>query len=671
MIINRLTLHNFRQFYGTQTLEFGNQSNNQLVTIILGENGRGKTGVYRAILFALYGDLLLEQDSSDSEVILTNIKALQEDYNNEHKGVVCKVSLDFHHEREHFLIERSIYSIMENNEKVIERLKDVKLYHYEQEKMIHDEDQINQMINKMLDARVKNYFFFDGERIERLTRASLQQRNEIATGIKNLLKIDHLLKTKDVLVHVQKQVTKELQKHSTGEYQKKLKEKLRLDEELEKNRKEKSQLFQQLSSVEASIISIDEKLNMFQEKIDEIGKRKELENRYEKVQQEYEYAFQRLQEFNSTLQLMLSKDSLYAVKSQIDILLGEESEKSFVSLELIEQILRDFTCICGTTFTEGSKEYDALKGLQRAVEYKLEKADYLELKANIMRLIGFLEDKDKHLQYLLESVNQKEQELEEIRSQIEYINQQLKDTKIEDLDQINAQRERLVQQKIEIGVQIRQLDEDYETLQAKREQSNLALRDLKVKSGVHQQLIRKQEEVTKAIKVIDELIQQFEKDVISDLEITSTQNLHYILDDSGRMNIKQVKVLPDYSLEVVNHFGQPFLANISQGQRQVLSLSFITALAQVAGGTETLEMPLFMDTPFGRLSGKHQMNLLSFIPKVCSQWILLVTDKEFGENEKRCFLKQGQVGKFYVLESVEPGVTQIIERSLEMTNVTM
>ncbi|MGG1558229.1 AAA family ATPase, partial [Geobacillus thermoleovorans] len=96
MIINRLILHNFRQFYGTQILEFGNQLNNQLVTIILGENGRGKTGVYRAILFALYGDLLLEQDSSDSEVILTNIKALQEDYNNEHKGVVCKVSLDFH-----------------------------------------------------------------------------------------------------------------------------------------------------------------------------------------------------------------------------------------------------------------------------------------------------------------------------------------------------------------------------------------------------------------------------------------------------------------------------------------------------------------------------------------------------------------------------------------------
>jgi DNA sulfur modification protein DndD len=69
-----------------------------------------------------------------------------------------------------------------------------------------------------------------------------------------------------------------------------------------------------------------------------------------------------------------------------------------------------------------------------------------------------------------------------------------------------------------------------------------------------------------------------------------------------------------------------------------------------------------MDTPFGRLSGKHQNNLLDFIPNVCSQWVLLVTDKEFGESEKRRFVEQGEVGKFYTLESIEPGVTQIIEQ---------
>lgn len=288
----------------------------------------------------------------------------------------------------------------------------------------------------------------------------------------------------------------------------------------------------------------------------------------------------------------------------------------------------------------------------------------------MMKLIGFLEDKEKLLQQLLEDIDRKEQELEEIRSQIEYISQRLRDTKIEDLDELNRKREQLIKQRTEMEIYIGRVDSEREELLAKREQNHLALRELRVKSGVHQQLIWKQDEVSKAIEAMDELIQQFEENVISELENTSTQNLRYLLDESGLMNIKQVKVLPDYSLEVVNHFGQSFLANISQGQRQVLSLSFITALAQVAGGTESLEMPLFMDTPFGRLSGKHQMNLLDFIPKVCSQWILLVTDKEFGEHEKQHFMQRGQVGKFYILESIEPGVTQIIEAPVQAVSET-
>ena len=51
-------------------------------------------------------------------------------------------------------------------------------------------------------------------------------------------------------------------------------------------------------------------------------------------------------------------------------------------------------------------------------------------------------------------------------------------------------------------------------------------------------------------------------------------------------------------------------------------------------------MPLFMDTPFGRLSSKHELNLLNFLPEVCSQWILLVTDREFGDRERAMFLEK-------------------------------
>ncbi|MDN6161806.1 MAG: AAA family ATPase [Atopostipes sp.] len=73
MKIEKLEIENFRQFYGKQVIEFGQGENN--VTIILGANGNGKTGIFRAIMFALYGDMSLEQENKIKETpILVNIK---------------------------------------------------------------------------------------------------------------------------------------------------------------------------------------------------------------------------------------------------------------------------------------------------------------------------------------------------------------------------------------------------------------------------------------------------------------------------------------------------------------------------------------------------------------------------------------------------------------------
>ena len=42
-----IELLNFRQFYGKQKIEFANGDKN--ITIIFGENGKGKTGIFRAL----------------------------------------------------------------------------------------------------------------------------------------------------------------------------------------------------------------------------------------------------------------------------------------------------------------------------------------------------------------------------------------------------------------------------------------------------------------------------------------------------------------------------------------------------------------------------------------------------------------------------------------------
>ena len=281
-----------------------------------------------------------------------------------------------------------------------------------------------------------------------------------------------------------------------------------------------------------------------------------------------------------------------------------------------------------------------------------------------MELLGYISGKEDNQQTLKQRLIQKEQEIEETKNKIYEINNLLNQSTEGDLETLNRERQEALNNKTGVVAQIQNMEQAIDEKKDDLEKIYSSLSRLEAESSQHKKIIRKQEEVKKAQAVIDDLIKQYEEDLISQLEDIATQNLFSLLDESGQMNIEGVKILDDYSLEVENQFQQSFLANISQGQRQVLSLSFITALAQVAGGSETLEIPLFMDTPFGRLSGVHQENLLSFIPNVCSQWVLLVTDREFGENEFENFKENQAIGKLYELKSIEPGVTTIVEQDI-------
>ncbi|OZI12964.1 DNA sulfur modification protein DndD [Bacillaceae bacterium SAS-127] len=671
MFIQKITFHHFRQFYGTQSITFAGVDNKRLVTVILGENGRGKTGIYRGLLFALYGDMYLEQDADGKEeIILTNTKALKEDYEGEKQGVTCTVIIDFLHNHHSYSLSRSLFAVQGDKGNVIERLHYVELKDVTNGSTVTDKEEIQQFVNEILDERVKNYFFFDGERIERLTRASEQQRKEIAKGIKNLLKIDDLLKSQEVLQALDKQLLKELQKHSSGDYQKKLQEKLANAEVKEKSKTELEAAGGQLAEVENRLHQLTRQLEQFQEEEQKIKELKQKEELLQIKKIEQKEAVQHLVSFNHTLSLLLAKDILYAVKTKLEIVLDYQAEQPDVSLEFIQKLLSNLTCVCGTVLQEGSKEYDSLMRLEKVAIRNAEKKAFHELLANVTQLIGFLEDKEQDLKYKLDEVSKKDYELESVHQQVESLNKQLSDTGIEDLASLNKERNDVYEQKAKVELYMQQLCENLEELERKEEQLELSLRDLKVKSGVHAKLAKKQEETAKAVKAINRMIKEFEKIIIADLEKVTTSNLHQLLDESGNMNIQEVKIKKDYSLEVLNSYGHSFLANISQGQRQVLSLSFITALAQVAGGHAALEMPLFMDTPFGRLSSQHEMNLLSFLPEVCSQWILLVTDREFGDRERGKFLEKGCWGKYYELRSIEPSVTKIIEHPMFTTQLS-
>ena len=54
MVIKRIILENFRQFVGRQEIVFESaEFPEKNVVVVYGQNGRGKTGLFRAVLFCL------------------------------------------------------------------------------------------------------------------------------------------------------------------------------------------------------------------------------------------------------------------------------------------------------------------------------------------------------------------------------------------------------------------------------------------------------------------------------------------------------------------------------------------------------------------------------------------------------------------------------------------
>ena len=171
MRLERIILNNFKQYYGEQMIEFsGSSSDDQSnVTVVYGENGRGKTTLYRSLLFGFYGDRLLEQDeyenNKESIMYLANLKALDE-ASTENQGIDVGVTIEFNHMNEVYRVNRYFKAIkkMDTGE-IYEDLPSVELTIIEKDgnTKYFDEansEEIENIINSILDNRVKNYFLF-------------------------------------------------------------------------------------------------------------------------------------------------------------------------------------------------------------------------------------------------------------------------------------------------------------------------------------------------------------------------------------------------------------------------------------------------------------------------------------------------------------------------------
>lgn len=653
MILKEIKIEDFRQFYGTQEpIVFA--EGNQNITIIFGDNGDGKTGIFRALMFALFGTQYLAQDDEKEDIHLVNMLKLKE---KEGQPITAAVTVTFKHDFVTWILKREVVGI-QNGGNIIEKTGEVKLNRIDADgnyspETKTDEEEINKIINNVIDEKIKDFFLFDGEKIETLARTNREVKAEIKGAIIKLLQIDKVSKSLDILNNMYKAEHKAITVKSTSTDVRSAQVKLDSIEE------EISITQELMDTYRENLIMCQMEIESTEEKLSEAKPIRELQNKISSLKKERDGRVELLDAHKKSLRESyfnmghsIYMESVYPkTKSYLNQLLIKQ--KDLVPIEVIRSILIKNECICGESLEKNPEAFEHIKRLEKQYERS-------RITPFIGQVNGAIDDYEMKKDDVAIKIREMLTKIMEIKDEVEEYNDQIKDlqklksNKSKDESNLKSLEDKLNEhQSVEKDLKndINRFELKIENLERNQ---NEAQREYDKVMGADESLRNDQKRLTYTRRLKDEfekLFLEYSDEMRTQLMEETTIIFKNLIDKKDRDLIDRIEINPKYEIELHNWNGTKITQDISQGQRQIVALSFITALAKIAAnGRESIDFPLFMDTPFGRMSGANRDNLIQNIPHLSSQWILLLTDTEFSESEELMVKSTGKLGKWYRLD---------------------
>jgi DNA sulfur modification protein DndD len=615
-------------------------------------------------MFALYGERKLTQDGAifDKEISLVNKTALEKASQEGSSSVDASVRLSFSHRNKKYAISRELRAIQQKD-KIFEEIRECKLeltHESGNTKIIRDLQEIEKIINGILDSRVKEYFLFDGEKMERLTRADSDQRRAVANGIRELLNIDTLTKAQDALGKLKGFLSAEVAKKCPADYAEILKD-------IDENAQEQKNVLVQLDDIRnelengtTQLASLAKKLEQFTEIRYLLENRNNLKEAETGRQEDLQNSIRDISARLSETGYLLARSAIHSVFESLNNRVEKGEIPPELKAEFVEKLLAAGKCICGRNVSEKSPEWRTLLEWKKTAATEGEiKRDALKVWQNLAGLVQRDEGIRDQLQILLQKYAKEKHELARITEEIEQIGKKIGESPAEDVAELEKIRQNTSENIGRLNLQEDHAQEKLENLKA-NELQLIARRTEKEKElQIRDVLVDRMKLAEDSFECLRKIYNEFTEEVKQQLGDMATKIFKLLIDEESRKTLCSIVVDDKYSLQLLDRWGKSFLANISAGQRQIMSIAFITALAKAAAGGQIFEMPFFMDTPFGRLSNIHRRSLIENLPELCAQWVLLATDTEFREEEEQMFKQSGKLGAFWALQPDGAGGTKI------------
>jgi DNA sulfur modification protein DndD len=625
MILETLQVKNFRQYYKEQKIEFCSGSQN--VTVIRGTTGAGKTNLFTAINWCLYG---VESGLGDQGEII-NKKALAE----AKKGarVDAEVELRFRH-LDSDNTEHSYVAVRSTRDSLLRLSRVTK-------KGLEELPNPNLMLNTILPKDVRTYFFFDGEKIDDFAKP--EHEAQIKDAVYSVLQLEVLERSKTHLNAVADEYERELKKLDTGgvleeltaDKEQKISEKTTAEEQLGRDRHE-------LNSASEFIDDIDRELGKQREVQDDVKQRQHLESERNRIEEDLEALYQNLRDIGSSGYSLLGLNAL----AKATEIINKKRQRGEIPAGIREQFVRDLlekaTCICGRGISaEGPERQTLLALLGRSMPSTIEDK-ILETGGLLLALRAKAEQR---LQALLDQKKLKvelDDALNRVTKEADDIGVRLKGVGIQQIEVLEDKRRAAQRKTNELSVSIGRLEQSIRDLEREIKDLNHRIEKAEGLEGKAQLVQKKLSLARQAAEAVAEVHEKFAQVMRKRIEEETKKIFSMLVWKESQFT--NVELTEDYHLIVLDRWGSPARPELSAGERQLLSLSFIIALSRVSEGSA----PIVMDTPFGRLDTQPRENICEHIPEMVHQVVLLVTGEEL--HGKALEILKPRIGKAYHLD---------------------
>jgi DNA sulfur modification protein DndD len=652
MILHELQLNNFRQFYGVSpAIKFATGPGN--VTVLYGSNGAGKTAILNSFTWAMYGSVskgFLFEDQ------IINKRAVREAAPG--STLEASVQIKFEHLGRMHLLKKTVQAIKGTDTELVPKGEPVTtLMWADADGKWKAEVSTADVIGRVLPRDLHTYFFFDGERIERIVHPSSDEQADIANATKKLLGLEVIERAVRHLGAAKKTLEKELEQIGDDATKEILHRKAEVEAKLAKNAERISQAERNLAGQRERAHELKLRLSKLDEVKADQQRRDELEASKDRATESLASAKQQQNELlsSSGYKAFLNAPS----QSFLDLIesLREKGElPAGIKRQFVDDLLDKKLCICARSLDSAS-DHDA----RCAVERWKAKAGLAQVEEKAIRMGGevrrikidqatFWEQSDS----LQRRVGSDREELSRVQMELEDIHQRLKHSPQEGVKDLET--------KLALtGEAIEQANQDIGS--AKYERKGLEQELEKCDSDLRksQQSEAKQRLAKRRLEATLDAIAR-----LSESRVLYEGSFRRTLTEKVRTLFAKISYTPyvpevteTYSLRLLESAGGSALpVAASQGENQILSLAFIGAVIDVARdftkskeklpGPETSTYPIVMDSPFGSLGSSYRTQVAEKITALADQVVLMVTPTQWAGEVAAALT--GRVGKRYLLE---------------------